>query len=57
MNKQEQTHICRRCGRKLRSAEARQRGMGYICYQKHLAEDNKKKLFTISSLHSTKDGV
>lgn len=57
MNKQEQTHICRRCGRKLRSEEAKQRGMGYVCYQKHLAENKKKKLFTISSLHLSKDSV
>lgn len=57
MNKQEQTHICRRCGRKLRSEEAKQRGMGYVCYQKWMLENNKKKLFTISSLQSTKDGV
>lgn len=57
MSKQEQTHICRRCGRKLRSEEAKQRGMGYVCYQKWLSENKKKKLFKISSLQSTKDGV
>lgn len=53
MNNQEQTHICRRCGRKLRSEDAKQRGMGYVCYQKALSENKKKKLFTISSLHSS----
>ena len=57
MNKQEQTHICRRCGRKLRSEEAKQRGMGCVCYQKWIAEGNRKKLFTVSSLHSSKDSV
>lgn len=57
MDKQEQTHLCRRCGRKLRSEEAKQRGMGYVCYQKWIAKDNKKKLFKISSLHSSKDSV
>ena len=57
MSKQEQTHICRRCGRKLRSEEAKQRGMGYVCYQKWIAEDTHKKLFRISSLHSSKDSV
>ena len=45
MRKQEQTHICRRCGRKLRSDEAKQRGMGYTCYKKWKEESNKKKLF------------
>lgn len=57
MSKQEQTHICRRCGRKLRSAEAKQRGMGPVCYQKWMAEDNHKKLFKITPLHSSKDSV
>lgn len=57
MNKQEQTHICRRCGRKLRSDEAKQRGMGYVCYQKWMAEERKKKLFTVTPLHSSKDSV
>lgn len=53
----EQTHICRRCGRKLRSEEAKQRGMGTVCYRKWLSENKKKKLFTISSLQSTKNNV
>ena len=57
MENKEQTHICRRCGRKLRSEEAKQRGMGYVCYQKWMAEDNHKKLFRVSSLQSRKDGV
>lgn len=39
-------HICRRCGRKLKSVEAQERGMGYVCYKKYLAETNRKKLFT-----------
>jgi hypothetical protein len=53
----EQTHICRRCGRKLRSPEAKERGMGPVCYQKWIAEDNHKKLFNVPSLHSSKDSV
>ena len=57
MSKQEQTHICRRCGRKLRSEEAKNRGMGYICYQKYLAEGTKQKLFKVSSLQSSKEDV
>ena len=57
MERQEQTHICRRCGRKLRGEEAKQRGMGYVCYQKWKAENTKKKLFKLPSLHSSKKNV
>ena len=57
MSKQEQTHICRRCGRKLRSEEAKQRGMGAVCYQKWMSEDRHKKLFSVSSLHHSKNSV
>ena len=57
MNNKDQTHICRRCGRKLRSEEAKQRGMGLVCYRKWMAQDSHKKLFTVSSLHPKKDGV
>ena len=48
MSVQEQTHICRRCGRKLRSDESKQRGMGDTCYRKWQAEQNKKKLVSAS---------
>jgi hypothetical protein len=57
MNSREQTHICRRCGRKLRSEDAKQRGMGYVCYQKWIAEDTHKKLFRVTTLQSTKDSI
>jgi hypothetical protein len=57
MNNKEQTHICRRCGRKLRSEEAKAKGMGPVCYQKWISEEHKKKLFSVNSLHSSKDGV
>lgn len=53
----EQTHICRRCGRKLRSDDAKRRGMGYVCHQKWMAENGKKKLFVVSSLQPPKNGV
>ena len=45
MSNTQQTHICRRCGRKLRSEESKQKGMGDTCYKKWQAEQNKKKLF------------
>lgn len=57
MSKQEQSHICRRCGRKLRTPEAKERGMGYVCYQKWMREKETKKLFKISSLQSSKNSL
>ena len=36
--------VCKRCGRKLKSEEARERGMGRICYL-HCAVDTRKHLF------------
>lgn len=36
---------CRRCGRKLRSPEAIEIGMGPTCWRKWQNEDNHKKLF------------
>jgi len=35
---------CIRCGRRLKSAEAQERGFGKICWKKHLA-DNQPPLF------------
>lgn len=57
MNKKEETHICRRCGRKLKSPQAKERGMGEVCYKKWMQERGNKKLFSMSSLHSPKDNV
>lgn len=51
------THICRRCGRKLKSEESKQRGFGDVCFQKWLAEGGHKKLFSISSLQKTEESV
>lgn len=52
MNKEEVKHICRRCGRRLKSLESQKLGMGPTCYAKWLAENGQKKLIQISSLHS-----
>lgn len=52
MNKEEVKHICRRCGRRLKSLESQKLGMGPVCYAKWLAESGQKKLFQISSLQS-----
>lgn len=51
------TYLCRRCGRKLRSAEAKSRGFGYVCYKKQLTETRCKKLFDLPSLQSRKDAL
>ena len=52
MNKEEVKHICRRCGRRLKSLDSQKLGMGPVCYAKWLAEGSQKKLFQISSLQS-----
>lgn len=52
MNKEEVKHICRRCGRRLKSLNSQKLGMGPVCYAKWLAESGQKKLFQISSLQS-----
>ena len=54
MNKEEVKHICRRCGRRLKSLDSQKLGMGPVCYAKWLAESGQKKLFQISSLQSDK---
>lgn len=52
MNKEEVKHICRRCGRRLKSLDSQKLGMGPVCYAKWMAESSQKKLFKISSLQS-----
>lgn len=52
MNKEEVKHICRRCGRRLKSLDSQKLGMGPVCYAEWLAESGQKKLFQISSLQS-----
>lgn len=36
---------CKRCGRKLRSPEAIEIGMGAVCWKKYKEENNHKKLW------------
>lgn len=48
MTKDKEIPLCRRCGRKLKSKDSRDRGMGLTCYNKTLREDSHKKLFTSS---------
>ena len=44
MNEAKQT-TCKRCGRKLRTEEAINRGMGITCWRKWQKENNHKKLW------------
>lgn len=42
--KQSVVALCRRCGRKLKTDEAKERGMGIVCWKKSQTE-NKPRLF------------
>ena len=48
MNEIKQT-TCKRCGRKLRSPEAIELGMGAICWKKYQQENNHKKLWEVDN--------
>lgn len=52
-----QVHLCRRCGRKLKSESSKTRGMGESCYKKWISEHGHKKLFSISSLQTSKKSI
>ena len=56
-NSSKSTHLCRRCGRKLKSESSKERGMGEVCYNKWLIEDNHKKLFSSPSLQTSYKSV
>lgn len=45
---QQDIPVCRRCGRKLKSAHSREMGMWRTCWIKYHLEHSHKKLFTIS---------
>ena len=44
MERQEYTH-CIKCGKKLKTQEARKRGMGRICFEKFKEDSKKQRLF------------
>ena len=54
---QNQSKLCRRCGRKLRSEKSKINGMGETCLKKWMAENKHKKLFNISSLQTDKNSI
>lgn len=37
---------CKRCGRKLKNEQAKQLGMGAICYRKYMSANKYKPLFS-----------
>lgn len=39
------TTVCKRCGRKLRSKEAIEIGMGKVCWYKYQKENNHRRLW------------
>lgn len=51
----EEIKRCRRCNRKLKDEESKQRGFGKLCYKKHLAAlQNRRRLFTIKEDYNVK---
>lgn len=54
---QNQSHLCRRCGRKLRSEASKEKGMGPSCYKKWVAEHGHKKLFSIPPLQTSESSI
>ena len=42
-----ETCFCKRCGRKLKSDESKERGYGKICYEKAQNKEKIKKLFEV----------
>jgi hypothetical protein len=53
----DQTYLCRRCGRKLKSIESQERGMGITCYNKWYNKQEHKILFTVNTLQSVQSSV
>lgn len=49
---QDETVFCRRCGRKLKSEQARQLGFGPTCYSRYIKQttmSSRKKLFVVNN--------
>lgn len=40
---QDKIEICKRCGRKLKTAKSIEQGFGPVCYKKHLREQDQDK--------------
>lgn len=46
---------CIRCGRKLKTPEARERGMGKVCAEKYKEKQKKNKLFEIREVDKCRE--
>ena len=46
MESNKKIHICKRCGRRLKTDDAIERGMGKICWIKVQTSQDKKPLFS-----------
>lgn len=45
--KKQEYQFCIRCGRRLKTQEARERGMGKVCASKYAEKEERNKLFRI----------
>ena len=48
--------LCRRCGRRLKTEEAKQRGMGKTCWEKSHTSSSKR-LFEVNTNESKLEGM
>ena len=44
---EQEVKLCRRCGRRLKTDEARARGYGKVCWEKSRTGSDKKPLFVV----------
>ena len=44
--------FCKRCGRRLKTKEARERGMGKVCFEKYHMGKDTRKLFEVKDAES-----
>lgn len=49
MNEKIEFQTCVRCGRKLKTQEAKERGMGKVCFEKYQKSKNAQKLFEVKN--------
>ncbi len=54
MDKQDY-QFCIRCGRRLKTPEARELGMGKICAKKYQEKETKRKLFERGNISATRN--
>ena len=50
-----EVRLCRRCGRRLKTDEAKKRGYGRVCWEKSRPSDRRKPLF-LTCIGDTENG-